>query len=54
MISKQALEKNRKILVKHGHDSLSDEEVFEISKNIQQLADVIIDFQKKKTHGNSR
>jgi hypothetical protein len=42
------LENVRKILAKHGHGNLSDEEVFEISKNISALADVILNFEEKK------
>lgn len=42
------LENCREILAKHGHSNLSDEEVFEISKNISALADVILDFEEKR------
>lgn len=42
------LEKYRQILAKHGHDNVSDEELFEISKNIRQLADVVVAYEKNK------
>ena len=42
------LEKYRKILEKHGYKNVSDEELIEISKNIKQLADVILAFEKNR------
>jgi len=52
------LESYRKILAKHGHDNVSDEELFEISKNIRQLADVVVAYEKieqrmKSNHQNA-
>jgi hypothetical protein len=43
------LEKYRKILEKHGYSGVSDEELIEISKNIGQLADVVISYEKNNT-----
>jgi hypothetical protein len=42
------IENCRKILEKHGRNNLSDEEVLEISENISALADVILNFEKKR------
>lgn len=47
IINNKEIEKYREILAKHGHGNLSDEEVFEIVKNTNQLADVILNFENK-------
>ena len=44
----QNLENYRKILEKHGYGNVSDEELIEISKNIGQLADVVLAYEKNK------
>lgn len=46
-MEKQDLKQFKETLKKHGHNPPS-EDLFEIYKNIQQLADVIIEFEKKK------
>ena len=38
----------KNILSKHGNGNIADEELFEIVKNVEQLADVISAFEKKK------
>lgn len=48
-LDNKKLEKIKKLLAKHGQKNPSDEEIFEISKNIQNLADVIINFESNKT-----
>ena len=37
----------KKIIKRHGHE-LSDEDVYSIAKNISELAEVILEFEKRK------
>jgi len=47
-MEKKELNKYRVILEKHGYKNVSDEELLEISKNIGQLADVVLAYEKSK------
>jgi len=48
------LNKYREILEKHGHKNVSDEELLEISKNIGQLADVILAYEKSRANAKTQ
>ena len=51
-LKRQKVEEFEKILGKFKYNNLSGEEMFYVRKNIQQLADVIINFENKKSKNN--
>jgi len=51
-MDRQVFEKNKKILEKKGH--FSENEVLEITKNIAELAEVILAFENRKKNENNQ
>jgi hypothetical protein len=52
-MTKQNLDQFKKILERYNH-ALPPEDVFEIRKNVKQLADVIIEFERKKVENKNQ
>jgi hypothetical protein len=51
-MDRQILEKNKKILERHGH--FSENEALEITKNIAELAKVLLAFENRKKNENNQ